>query len=172
MVAGIDRSHMEVALISDTHIPSRASAIPDPFVDRIRGADHVIHAGDFDSEGAFANVRELANEFTAVTGNMDPHLGLPSVATVELAGVEFVVTHGTGSSRNYEDRLAGAVEEHASTENAVAVAGHTHEVLDTRHGGVRLLNPGSVTGASPADRATMMTGTVEAGSLRVTLHER
>mgnify|MGYP002338705322 CR=1 FL=1 len=163
---------MDIALISDTHIPSRASAIPEAFADRIRAADHVIHAGDFDSEGTFANVREMARGLTAVGGNMDPHLGLPSVTTVEHGGVEFVVTHGTGSSRNYEDRIAGIVTEHATGDDAVGVAGHTHEVLDTRHGDVRLLNPGSVTGARPADRATMMTATVEAGDLAVTLHER
>jgi predicted phosphodiesterase len=63
------------------------------------------------------------------------------------------------------------VRDHAETDTAVGVAGHTHEVLDTTHDGVRLLNPGSVTGASPASRATMMTATVEAGAMRVDLHE-
>ncbi|ERH09278.1 MAG: hypothetical protein J07HX64_01031 [halophilic archaeon J07HX64] len=35
-----------------------------------------------------------------------------------------------------------------------------------------MLNPGSVTGASPAERATMMTATVDGGELTVRLHER
>jgi putative phosphoesterase len=163
---------MEVALIADTHIPTRASEIPGTFAERIQAADHVIHAGDFDSEGALTNVRAMADELTAVSGNMDRRLGLPDVRTVELGGVEFVVTHGTGSRHNYRERVAATVEDHATTDDPVGVAGHTHELLDTRHEGSRLLNPGSVTGASPADRATMLTATVENGEMTVTRHER
>jgi predicted phosphodiesterase len=56
-------------------------------------------------------------------------------------------------------------------QTVVGIGGHTHVVEDTVHEGVRVLNPGSVTGADPADRATMMTVTVEAGEFDVTLHE-
>ena len=162
---------MEIALISDTHIPSRESQIPEPFEERIRNADHVIHAGDFDSEGTLSNIREMAAHLTAVAGNMDANFGLPQVATLKIGGVEFVITHGTGSPRGYEARLARAVEEHAETENAVAIGGHTHRLLDTDYEGTRLLNPGSVTGASPADHPTMLTLTVEDGTLDVDIHE-
>jgi len=161
---------MDVALISDTHVPSRASRIPDAFREHIETADHVIHAGDFDSEGALSNVRAMAARLTAVGGNMDPRIGLPERATVELGGVTFVVTHGTGSKRGYEDRVANIVREEAGPA-AVGVSGHTHEVMDTTHGGVWLLNPGSATGAAPADRATMLTATVSDGALDVALHE-
>lgn len=162
---------MDLAIISDSHIPSRAQRIPDPFRERIRDADHVIHAGDFDSKGALADQRDLARELTAVSGNMDPRIGLPAVASVELGGVEFVVTHGTGSKRGYEQRVADAVHDNATTDDAVGIAGHTHEVLDTTHDGVRILNPGSVTGAAPAERTTMLTATVSGGTLDVTLQE-
>lgn len=163
---------MNVAIVADSHIPSRAHRIPGPFRERIREADHVIHAGDFDSESALADAQDLAGALTAVSGNMDPRLGLPSVATVELGGVSFVVTHGTGSPRNYEERVAGIAREHAGAADPVAVAGHTHELLDTTHDGVRVLNPGSVTGAPPADRPTMMTATVADGDLTVEVHEQ
>ncbi|MFT4946552.1 MAG: putative phosphoesterase [Natronomonas sp.] len=162
---------MDVAIISDTHIPSRAQAIPEQFRDRIAAADHAIHAGDFDSKGALADVQDLAGNLTAVAGNMDPRVGLPEVAAVELGGVEFVVAHGTGSPRGYEDRIANAVREHAASESAVGIAGHTHELLDAVHDGIRLLNPGSATGASPASGATMLTATAEGGELSVTVHD-
>ena len=162
---------MQVALISDTHIPSRETEIPDAFKNRIENADHVIHAGDFDSEGALATQRSLAPELTAVSGNMDPRIGLPAVATVELGGVEFVVTHGTGSPDGWNRRVAETVREHAATDDAIGVAGHTHEVTDTRHDDIRLLNPGSATGASPASRTTMMTATVVDGQIDVEVHE-
>lgn len=162
---------MDVALVSDTHIPSRAQQIPDSFRERIERADHVVHAGDFDSEGTLADINALASGLTAVAGNMDPRIGLPTVATTEVGGVEFVVTHGTGSPRGYEQRVANTVHEHAETDNAVGVSGHTHDVLDTTLDGVRLLNPGSATGASPATRTTMMVATVEDGEISVELHE-
>ncbi|WP_436902853.1 metallophosphoesterase family protein [Halovenus halobia] len=162
---------MEIAIVSDTHIPSREQSIPDAFQERIAAADHVVHAGDFDSKGALADMRELAPELTAVAGNMDPQVGLPDVASVELGGVEFVVTHGTGSPRGYERRVETAVREHADSD-AIGVAGHTHELLDTTHNGVRLLNPGSLTGAQPATRATMLTATAAEGDLSVTVHEQ
>ena len=162
---------MEVALVSDTHIPSRAQRIPDAFRRRIRAADHVIHAGDFDSESAFADVRELAGGLTAVSGNVDPRIGLPGVASVELDGVEFVATHGTGSRRGYESRVVTTVRGAAETNSPVGVSGHTHEVLDEVVDGVRLLNPGSATGAAPASRTTMMTASVAGGEFDVTVHE-
>jgi putative phosphoesterase len=161
---------MEVAIIADTHIPSRARRMPESFRERVREADHVIHAGDFDSESALADCRDLAGEFTAVAGNMDPHIGLPAVATVELGGVEFVVTHGTGSPRGYERRVAATARDHAEGD-PVAVAGHTHELLDATHDGVRILNPGSATGAPPASRPTMLTATAADGTLDVAVHE-
>ena len=161
---------MNVAVLSDTHIPSRAQRIPDPFRERIRAADHVVHAGDFDSKGALADVQDLAPELTAVSGNMDPRVGLPGVASVDLGGVTFVVTHGTGRPRGWADRVAGTVREE-SDEPRVGVAGHTHELVDTDHRGVRLLNPGSATGAPPADRTTMLTVEAGGGDLDVTVHE-
>lgn len=163
---------MDVAIVSDSHIPSRATAIPDPFRENIRRADHVIHAGDFDSKGALADIRGLAPAMTAVHGNMDPRVGLSSVATVELEGVEFVVTHGTGSPAGWEKRVARTVSEHSDTDSAVGIAGHTHELTDTRRDSIRLLNPGSVTGAAPATEATMLTASLEAGDFDISVHKR
>jgi hypothetical protein len=163
---------MDVAILGDTHIPSRATRIPESFRERVRDADHVIHTGDFDSKGALADLRDLAPELTAVHGNMDPQVGLPGVASVELGGVTFVVTHGTGSPSGWHDRVFKAVrQETPQGESGVGVAGHTHEVVDDTHGEIRLLNPGSATGAAPADRTTMLTADVEGGSLGVTVHE-
>jgi putative phosphoesterase len=162
---------MDVAIISDTHIPSRARRLPPDVRERIRRSDHVIHAGDFDSESAYSDIDHLASNLTAVAGNTDPRIGLPSVVSVELDGVEFVVTHGTGPHRGYEQRVADAVRAEAETDDPVGVAGHTHEVLDTTRDGVRILNPGSATGARPATRTTMLSAEVSNGDLDVRLQE-
>lgn len=160
----------QLAIISDSHIPERASELPDLFREHVRNADHVVHAGDFTSGEVLAEMQSLAdNQLTAVYGNMDPrNLDCPAVDTLTIEDVTFVVTHGTGNPANYEERIAGIVREEAD-EDAIGIAGHTHEVLDTTRDGVRLLNPGSVTGAVPASRATMMLVDVENGALEVTV---
>lgn len=159
-----------LALISDSHIPGRAQSIPQSFRDRIRSADHVIHAGDFTTTDVLARVRDLADgNLTAVAGNMDEaSLDLPRSATLDVANHRLVVIHGTGSPKGYVDRVVKAVR---SADGDIGVAGHTHEVLDTTAGGVRLLNPGSVTGAAPADRPTMMSVTVDGEGMTVAIRE-
>lgn len=162
---------VRLAVISDTHVPSRATGIPDWIRGRIRDADHTIHAGDFDSEDAYETVHGLADgNLTAVRGNTDPMFDLPLVETATFGGVPFVVTHGTGNRCQYEERVAGIVREHDP--DAIGVSGHTHKVLDEGVEGVRLLNPGSATGAAPAPKPTMMTVVAEDGEASVTLRER
>jgi hypothetical protein len=172
---------MEVAIVSDTHVPDREREIPAPFRERIRAADHAIHAGDFTAPEVLAEVRDLAADLTAVHGNVDPDLGLPSVASVEVGGVTFVVTHGhvdpvTGDrARGREgwlDAVAGAARDRGGDgDPLVAVGGHSHRLTDAVHDGVRTLNPGSVTGADPASAATMLTAAVEDGAVDLTVHE-
>ncbi|WP_458186884.1 metallophosphoesterase family protein [Haladaptatus sp. NG-WS-4] len=167
---------LRVAIISDTHIPSRERRIPDWVRTRIQRADHTIHAGDFDSGDALASVSELTDgNLTAVAGNTDPRsLGLPEVATVEIDGVTFVVTHGTGPKQGYRERVVETVRETvggSSGGTAVGVAGHTHAVMDEVIDGVRVLNPGSATGSAPAQKATMLRATVDDGTLTVQTHE-
>ncbi|AWB27216.1 metallophosphoesterase family protein [Halococcoides cellulosivorans] len=163
---------MNVAIVSDAHIPSRATEIPDSAKERLRDADHVICAGDFDSTDGYARFVDLAPRMTAVAGNTDPRsLDLPDVATVELEGVTFVVTHGDGLAR-YAMGLADLAEREApDADRLVAVAGHTHDVLDERVQSVRIVNPGSVTGAAPARRATLCHATVANGEIDLDLVE-
>jgi hypothetical protein len=159
---------MRLAVVSDTHVPTRAAAVPEWVIDELRAADHVVHAGDFDSVAALETVREAAGGgFTGVRGNVDPgSVDLPAVARLERGGVTFVVTHGAGSRRGYHERVARTVRETAGPD-AVGISGHTHEYHDAEVEGVRLLNPGSATGARPATAATMMTVEVADGRLSV-----
>lgn len=154
-----------LAIISDTHIPSRAKQLPSWVVDELRTADIVVHAGDFDSVEAFELIDDLAQELVAVRGNTDPALDLPETATLDVDGISFVITHGTGPLAGYRDRVAEIVRQH--TADGIGISGHTHELADITIGGIRLLNPGSATGAGPATRATMLRGTVSEGVLSV-----
>lgn len=163
----------QVTVIGDSHIPDRANSIPTPFKDSIRTADHVIHTGDFTSPETLERIEELSNQsLTAVTGNMDGSvLGLPANATIQFEGITFVVTHGTGSPSGYIQRVVETVQS-IGPPRSIGIAGHTHEVLDSTRDGTRILNPGSVTGAPPADRETMMSIQVEGDTISVTVHVR
>lgn len=180
---------MEIAILSDTHTPGQAEQLPDQFRNQIKEADHVVHAGDFGSKEAFRDLREVATDLTAVYGNADPvDIDLPAVASVTTDGVTVVVSHGmvnfveraVSSSEgvvfgrdDWLDAIADTARARADTdEHLVGVGGHSHEVEDETHDGVRVLNPGSATGVGPAEgTATMMTAEVTDGELTVTLHE-
>jgi hypothetical protein len=161
---------MRVAIVSDTHVPNRARAIPAWVREELKRAEYVLHAGDWDAVDTVETIRELAggaDRLTGVRGNVDPPaVDLPEVATVELGGVTFVVTHGSGPHHGYRERVARRVRAHGGT-GAVGVAGHIHEYVDETVDGVRLLNPGSATGASPASEPTMMVAEVADGTLSV-----
>jgi hypothetical protein len=162
---------MRLAVISDTHVPGRETRVPDWVRERLRAADHVVHAGDFDAPETLALVRDLAGgdeHLTAVRGNVDPPgVDLPATATLAVEDVRFLVTHGTGNHAGYRERVAGVVRDEAGPD-AVGISGHTHRYLDATTDGVRLLNPGSATGARPATTATMMHLEVEDGDVSVT----
>jgi putative phosphoesterase len=179
---------MEIAILSDTHIPNQAEQLPDQFRNHIEDADHVIHAGDFGSKDALEDIRELASDLTTVYGNADPNdIDLPAVASTEVGGVTFVVTHGnvnhveravyssagTVYRGDWMDAIADTARARADAEEPiVGVGGHTHEVMDKTYDGIRVLNPGSATGVGPADgTATMMTVEVTDGDTTVHIHD-
>lgn len=157
----------EVAVVADTHLPAAGPGLPDWVADHVEAADHVLHAGDFLTPQAQFRLRVLAGgEMTAVQGNRDPSLPLPDVATYEADGVRFVLTHGDGLGRGatYRAALADLAADHDAD---VAVGGHTHTLLDATVDGVRVLNPGSATGATPAEAPTMQTVACEDGTVDV-----
>lgn len=179
---------MDLAILSDTHIPEQAAHLPEEFRDRIAAADHVVHAGDFGSREALAEVRDLATDLTAVYGNADPaDIDRPPVASITTHETAIVVSHGmvnfveraVSSSEgvvfdraDWLDAVAETARARADSADAiVGVGGHTHELEDEVHEGVRVLNPGSATGVGPADGvATMLTAELSDGGLDVTTH--
>jgi putative phosphoesterase len=178
---------VELAILSDTHVPGRAEGLPEPFRDRIGAADHVVHAGDFGSVEALEAVESTATELTAVYGNADPaDVDLPPVASVSVEGVAFVVSHGMV---NFVERAVGSTEGVVFDEDdwfdavvdvararadesdaVVGVGGHTHQVVEEARDGVTVLNPGTATGVGDDAPATMLTVEVADGSFDVATH--
>jgi hypothetical protein len=171
-----------VAVLSDTHTyHDLRETVPGWVRAEVEAADYTVHAGDFVTPTALEFFRDLAADLVAVRGNADVGVDLPEVATLTVEGVRLVVTHPPDVDDASLDRAAydrgvlAAVESAGNGRPAgdrqpvVAVAGHTHRVIDEAVGGVRLLNPGSATGALPAERPTMLRLHVSGGEVDVTV---
>ena len=171
-----------IAVLSDTHsYHDLRETVPEWVRAEVEAADYAVHAGDFVTPSALEFFRDLATDLVAVRGNADVGVDLPEVATLTVEGVSLVVTHPPDIDDASLDRAAydravlAAVESVGEMPSAsddrpvLAVAGHTHRVIDEVVEGVRLLNPGSATGALPAERPTLLRLRVSEGEVDVTV---
>ena len=150
---------MKLLMLSDTHVPKRARALPAAVLAAIDEADVVIHAGDWVDDATLDLLEERSRRLIGVWGNNDgPSLRrrLPEVARAELGGVRFAVVHETGPAAGREQRCE---REYADAD--VLVFGHSHIPWDTvTPGGLRLLNPGSPTDRRRQPSCTYLTAEV------------
>ncbi|MFF9776454.1 metallophosphoesterase family protein [Streptomyces sp. NPDC013978] len=161
---------MRLLLLSDSHLPKRAKALPAPLLAELPRADVVVHAGDWVDEDTLDLLQARSRRLIAVYGNNDgPGLRarLPEVARAELAGLRLAVVHETGPAQGREVRCAARFPD-----TDVLVFGHSHIPWDTTAStGLRLLNPGSPTDRRRQPHCTYMTATVTDGTLtEVHLH--
>jgi uncharacterized protein len=117
--------------------------LPDACVKLVRGADLVLHAGDFVSSGFLEELRAMGPPVEAVHGNMDePELkaSLPKQQVVEVGALRIGMVHDAGPRVGREARLASRFEDCEAV-----VYGHTHvpQVEPFQH--LWVLNPGSPT---------------------------
>jgi putative phosphoesterase len=121
---------IRIGVISDTHGLLRPEA-----TEALRGSDLILHAGDICGFEVVEELREIA-PVTAVRGNNDHDpwgSRLPETVTVEVGGVRIHMLHDLHELAI--DPLAEGV--------GVVVAGHSHQPLSERRGGVLHFNPGS-----------------------------
>ncbi|WP_228900011.1 metallophosphoesterase [Streptomyces sp. DH1] len=155
---------MRLLIMSDTHLPKRAKALPEPLLARVPHADVVLHAGDWVDTATLDLMERLSRRLIGVYGNNDgPGLRarLPEVAYADLGGLRFGVVHETGAAQGRERRCAGRFPD-----LDVLVFGHSHIPWDTTADtGLRLLNPGSPTDRRRQPYCTYMTATAADGRL-------
>ena len=136
-----------IGLISDTHVPSRASAIPQTVFKIFENVDYIIHAGDFVELTVIDELEQLA-PVLAVHGNMDgPQINsvLPKVNSVRVMDWKIGVTHDPGTLYGIENIRELAKQ---NLFNAV-VYGHTHASNIKWEGKTLYINPGSPTFPEP-----------------------
>jgi putative phosphoesterase len=155
---------VELAIISDTHLPRGTRALPAACVARLRGADAILHAGDFTAVSVLRELEALGPPVHAVHGNVDgPDLRalLPAVRVVDAGGARVAMIHDAGPASG---RL-GRMRRRFPDADAV-VFGHSHLPLhEAADDGFAIFNPGSPTERRRAPAHTMGMASVEAGKL-------
>jgi uncharacterized protein len=150
-----------LAIIADTHLPRGRRRIPDDCLERLAGADAILHAGDFTSEQALREIEAIGPPLHAVHGNVDaPEVqsALSEALTVEAAGARVAMVHDAGPSRGRLERMRARFPE----ADAV-VFGHSHIPLREERDGFQIFNPGSPTDRRRQPRHTMGLARVEDG---------
>ena len=135
---------MKVLVLSDTHMPGRAKALPKPLLVDLERADLILHAGDLATVDVLNMLRGLG-PVQAVYGNVDePELRrlLPRRMKVDVAGKTVGLVHGDSPSLQTVQRARAEFVDEAVD---AIVFGHSHKPLLRREDGVLLFNPGSPT---------------------------
>jgi uncharacterized protein len=154
---------MLVALISDTHIAGPRRTLPTGCIELISRSDLVVHAGDFMTEAALAELEAIGIPVEAVYGNMDsPELRrrLAAERLIELPGVSIGVVHDAGPANGRLERLRRRFPDAAA-----AVFGHSHMPLHESRDGFQIFNPGSPLERRRAPSHTMGLARVERGTI-------
>jgi putative phosphoesterase len=121
---------MFIGVISDTHGLLRPEAI-----EALRGAKHIIHAGDIGDPAILDRLSEIA-PVTAVSGNVDREAwakNIPETNVLEVDGVSIYVLHIL-ENLDLKPRSAGI--------DAV-IYGHSHVPKQELKDGVLYFSPGS-----------------------------
>ena len=131
---------MKVGIISDTHVPGAAPALPGKVFELFTGVDLILHAGDIVSQSVLDELGVIA-PVEAVAGNMDgADLRLPAKKVLTLGKFTVGLIHGKYRIDVQKEMIRkdfGAVD--------LIVYGHSHMPFWGRVGDVLFLNPGSPT---------------------------
>jgi uncharacterized protein len=152
---------MLIGLISDTHIPERASEIPENVFQIFKDVEMILHAGDLIS----IEVKDILNDIaptTCVQGNMDRYYGtrLPERELIEVGGLKIGLNHGEVYPRGDTQQLRYIGLEMGVD---VLITGHTHSAFVNELEDLLLLNPGSPTVPRLSDPSVMLLDVDEGG---------
>src|SRR5215208_6754094 len=122
---------MLIAVISDTHLPRGARQVPAACVERIAGAELLLHAGDFSTLAVLRELEAIGPPVLGVHGNVDSEelrRLLPEERVVEAGGARIAMVHDAGPRVGRLERMRRRFGERADT----VVFGHSHTSLHER----------------------------------------
>jgi putative phosphoesterase len=153
-----------IAAISDTHLPRGRRRIPDACLERLAGADMILHAGDIATAAVLDELEAIGPPVRAVHGNVDSEelrRRLPETLELDAGGARIAMVHDAGASRRRLERMRARFPDAAAV-----VFGHSHIPLHEERDGFQIFNPGSPTDRRRQPRHTM--GLAHARNGRVT----
>lgn len=135
---------MQIAIISDTHLPKGARRLPDECVERLKTADLILHAGDLSVVGVLNHLESIGPSIAAIHGNVDDaevRRRIPGQRVVEAEGIRIGMVHDAGLAEGRLERMRKRFPDaHA------VVHGHSHIPMHERaDDGFQIFNPGSPT---------------------------
>lgn len=129
---------MRIGLISDTHIPDHAKALPTQIKEAFHNVDLILHAGDIYVVSVLDELECLAPILAAIGDDdysevyKDKRAKEKHIITVE--GVTIWLTHVKPWSWPQHEKVPDVV-----------VFGHTHRTTNEKQGDTLMVNPGSPT---------------------------
>lgn len=139
---------IKILVVSDIHYPDRISKIPD-LSSFAKDVDAIFALGDFTSLEVLDYLNSFKKIVYAVFGNMDELLikeHLRDKITLNIGGLSFALTHGSGGPKGIEDRIISMFEKKYDA----YVFGHTHQPLNKYVNETFLFNPGSLAIQEPS----------------------
>jgi hypothetical protein len=134
---------MRVLVLSDTHIPERASHIPEAFWKQVSKEEIILHAGDFTDLAVLKELEKKAKHVHAVWGNMDGRevrAVLPEKQMIDIGEYRIGMYHGSGPPHGLEEKVYKMFPEGL----AVIVFGHSHSPYNKKIKKTLMFNPGSI----------------------------
>ncbi len=132
-----------LGVISDTHVPTRAKAVPGEVFQIFEKARYIIHAGDIVDLSVIQELERIA-PVVAVKGNMDlvaVRERYPYVDSIEVLGWRIGVVHD-GIPALRKGKLKKLAKKNGFD---VLVFGHSHRGVVKIEDGILFINPGSPT---------------------------
>jgi putative phosphoesterase len=150
---------LRILVISDTHIPDFARALPVALIEEAKRSDLILHAGDVTSPSVLEELATHAPVHVAIGNNDGPDIsrwGGRLEVHLEVKGLRIAMLHDSGPTRAREGRMRRRFPD-----ADVVVFGHSHIPIEVEVDGQRLFNPGSPTWKRRQPRPTY--GIIETG---------
>jgi putative phosphoesterase len=155
---------LRVVVLSDTHGPRRWKRCPPAVAQQLRGADHILHAGDVCTASVLEELAAYAPVHAVLGNNDGPDVaawGAPETVELDLGGLRVGMIHDSGPATG---RLGRLRRRFADCE--LVVFGHSHIPMDIGDDGFRILNPGSPTDRRRQPHGTLAVVTLADGAIR------
>lgn len=165
---------MKIAVLSDTHVGQRLSVFPPGFLRKLLDFDAIIHCGDYTAPET-ADMLNEASSFFGVCGNMDDEKirnRLPEEMIIELGGIKIAIIHGWGASNGLAEKVLEKIRgEYPTKKPDIVLFGHTHIPSSRTIDGIRVINPGAVSGNLNSSFGTWGVLTIENGEVKWRLEQ-